>query len=865
MRGIRSNQIRNGAISGEKIASGALDTGHISNDFILGPPNYGTGSILDRHLYSGSIDGNKIRPQGIQGSRIANYAITRDKYAGSSIYPTAINPKSGLIYNDYLPDFGKQNPEYSPYLGVSTESISIAFSSDKLTFAPYNTFTESIYLGRILQLSQNSGSKKIEMSGSVEISGSVLVNGSPIGSPDLSNYITSDQTSSFIISDQTASFGIPQIINVTYSELETLISASQLVPQQKYRITNFNSYAYSEINNQCVYGMPEPLLIDAITTSSLSIIAVSERHPKDLIWYDINSSSFSDMVSPNFGGVNLSGSSVYKTGGIFRRYDPERNIDLPFDWRTKMSLVVSQSVVISLTGSFGYPYQYQAGYPSITTSSFGQFVTDPTSDKIYLSISRNNTDDPTNSYKYISPFSSDSVFFAFSDEIVSYNNTFRIYTYTTFRIAVPSIDENSYNITYDFPMVINPEGFYDEEGTQLYYPRPTPIPANFIIRNSSEIKFAGGLGAVNLNYVYKSSFRGFRHIMIYDSKNLKIESDNFASSVPWYTGRYFFNSVLNIKMIGVAYSSNSSIFLESCSNIDVESTPQLLWLKKIFNSKFITIGSVILSNNGIIGGYSNKNATMDGSYLDTMPWSTYALSSISIMGGIGHNEIFGANYSSIANDITVPWETNFYENYLYNVAQLAVSGAFYENVVKVNSPNNSAYIKFTGSFINNTIETSEFTLVHKIPSASWSATFQSNRFQQGTYNFGTIYAPWSQSTFYFENNKFENCGIGYNTHRVELYNNCFYNTSITNTSMSQIVTSNFNNIQFSYTTFPIRVAQTTFYGKVANGIYANFTSSAILPDYNTHQKNISYDGNVFFISYLNNSGSFISTRSSTIP
>ena len=56
MQGIRGNQIRNSAISGEKIASGALDTGHISNDFVLGPPNYGTGSILDRHLYSGSID-----------------------------------------------------------------------------------------------------------------------------------------------------------------------------------------------------------------------------------------------------------------------------------------------------------------------------------------------------------------------------------------------------------------------------------------------------------------------------------------------------------------------------------------------------------------------------------------------------------------------------------------------------------------------------------------------------------------------------------------------------------------------------------------------------------------------------------------
>lgn len=859
---IRGNQIRNGVISGEKIASGALDTGHISNNFVLGPSNINLESILDRHLYSGSIDGNKIRPQGINGSRLANYAVTKEKLAGGAVQPVALNKTTGLIYNSYLPDFGANDPYTQTFLGVSTESISIAFSSDKVTFAPYNSYTESIYLQKIMELSQNSGSKKIELSGSVEVSGSVLVNGSPIGSPDLSDYITSSQTSSFVInsqtssfitSDQTGSFGSPQIIDTTYLNIETLISSSQLTPQQKYRITNYNSFAYINAASAYVYSMPEPIIVEAITTSSLSRIAISEKFPKDLIWYDINSSSFSDAVSPNFGGTNLSGSSVNKTGGIFRRYDPERNIDLPFDWRAKMALVVSQSAVIALTGSL----YYQVGYPSITTASFGQFVTDPSDNRISLSITRHNINQ-LNSFQYISPFGFDGQFFRNSSTITSYGYQYIDAGGAAVSMTVPAIDGNSSNIFYDFSSVINPEGFFDEEGDGLYHPSAVVVPTNFLIRNSSEIEFKGSLGITNLNYVNKSTFRDYNHIMLYDSKNVKIGSRSTTTSIGTY-GQYIFNGVKNIEIFEI---TNSKIFLESCYNISIEGKPTMLWLKKMFNSKFLTIGSIILSNTGYLGGYTYTSGNLT---IDTMPWSTYALNSISIMGAIGHNEIIGADYNSINNDISVPWETDFHGNYFYNIHGLQISGSCYNNVVKSNNISDSIYIKYTGSFYANRIDANRFSLVHKIPSASWSAYFDSNNFSGGTYVFGTINAPMSQSIFQVQNNTFINSIIYPQTGRMELYNNTFYNTTFTNTSMSSINTSKFHDAYFNFANLPV-ITGTTIHGKASTNMFgSHFTASVILPNYNTWQKTISFTGSDYVISYLTNSGSFISTRSSTIP
>jgi hypothetical protein len=130
----------------------------------------------------------------------------------------------------------------------------------------------------------------------------------------------------------TASGGVPQgalIISKTYAELKALKDASQLVPGQWYRITDFQLKWWNTSSNDrrvITSQEAEPLIIQAVKTNDFSTIAYSELYPKDIIYYGFSDTPWS---APGYGYWNITNSH----GWISRRISTELNIDISYDWR----------------------------------------------------------------------------------------------------------------------------------------------------------------------------------------------------------------------------------------------------------------------------------------------------------------------------------------------------------------------------------------------------------------------------------------------------------------------------------------------------------------------------------------------------
>lgn len=127
---------------------------------------------------------------------------------------------------------------------------------------------------------------------------------------------------------------------VTYAQLRTLQAASGLVPGAQYRVTDFRTKHYIVDGSGVQYvtgadiitGELEPLIVTAITKSTLSPVAKSTIYPADIIHVDFDPNkwladlSFADnsgtpTIIPNWRGT------------ITRRIDTNRNIDMGYDWK----------------------------------------------------------------------------------------------------------------------------------------------------------------------------------------------------------------------------------------------------------------------------------------------------------------------------------------------------------------------------------------------------------------------------------------------------------------------------------------------------------------------------------------------------
>lgn len=107
--------------------------------------------------------------------------------------------------------------------------------------------------------------------------------------------------------------------SITHAALVDLIAAEDLIPGKQYLITDFETTFTLNISGTAYTDASvEAIIVTALTDASLEPIAYSISHPKDILYYDIDGTTY------------MPGSTK---GCITRRIDTEKNISVPFDFR----------------------------------------------------------------------------------------------------------------------------------------------------------------------------------------------------------------------------------------------------------------------------------------------------------------------------------------------------------------------------------------------------------------------------------------------------------------------------------------------------------------------------------------------------
>lgn len=107
--------------------------------------------------------------------------------------------------------------------------------------------------------------------------------------------------------------------SITHAALVDLITAEDLVPGKQYLISDFETtFTLNISGNPYTDASVESIIVTALTDASLEPIAYSISHPKDILYYDVDGTTY------------MPGSTK---GCIYRRIDTEKNISVPFDFR----------------------------------------------------------------------------------------------------------------------------------------------------------------------------------------------------------------------------------------------------------------------------------------------------------------------------------------------------------------------------------------------------------------------------------------------------------------------------------------------------------------------------------------------------
>ena len=111
--------------------------------------------------------------------------------------------------------------------------------------------------------------------------------------------------------------------SVTYLELKALVDSSGLVPSSNYLINDFQTIHIiantTDINDANKVIPIEPLIVQAISSTTLAPTAKSTTYPQDVIYYNVDNTSW--------GTLEAAGSK----GRIVRRINLAKDIDTPFD------------------------------------------------------------------------------------------------------------------------------------------------------------------------------------------------------------------------------------------------------------------------------------------------------------------------------------------------------------------------------------------------------------------------------------------------------------------------------------------------------------------------------------------------------
>lgn len=143
-----------------------------------------------------------------------------------------------------------------------------------------------------------------------------------------------------------------KIIDVTYADLVSAISAQELIPGQFYRITDFQTVHWmttlgeSHEIQDLIYiedgegakvvntaDAVEPLVVLATSENTISKEAYSALYPQDIIYYEWDITKCVSPFMKEFYDVTLSEAVPGFKGAILKRNDTIRNIELNMDWR----------------------------------------------------------------------------------------------------------------------------------------------------------------------------------------------------------------------------------------------------------------------------------------------------------------------------------------------------------------------------------------------------------------------------------------------------------------------------------------------------------------------------------------------------
>ena len=247
---------------------------------------------------------------------------------------------------------------------------------------------------------------------------------------------------------------IPELINVTYTEITALIGSNTLVPGQKYLITDYQTVHTIPTTVDTNTGPIEPLIVTALSVNELEPIAYSTLHPEDIIYYDVEN--------------NLTRVPGCTKGHILRRIDTLQNNDIPTDWR----YVKYRRYALNVTNTYDVGTSYARGavvidgvgdtiYVSMVSSNIGNALSDKTKwltsvaiiNGEYLANIPSNFNIgvgtiPVNSLDYndYTMFESDTilrnnVFNSSTDFLLTINTVFRNYL-----DAIPIYCQSNYNV-----------------------------------------------------------------------------------------------------------------------------------------------------------------------------------------------------------------------------------------------------------------------------------------------------------------------------------------------------------------------------------------------------------------------------------
>jgi len=132
-----------------------------------------------------------------------------------------------------------------------------------------------------------------------------------------------------------------QLINITYADLISAITAKTLIPGARYLITDFRTTHYFSDGNTTLLdaintATTEPLIVTATKIDDLNKLAISTVYPQDIIYYDWNPDnwkndcSFSNCLSAEPGEETII--TGFK-GVIYYRKDTINNNTASFDFR----------------------------------------------------------------------------------------------------------------------------------------------------------------------------------------------------------------------------------------------------------------------------------------------------------------------------------------------------------------------------------------------------------------------------------------------------------------------------------------------------------------------------------------------------